>query len=124
MSPLTNEKFYSGIILDGYNCVHYSTIQVKFKWTDFDCKLNPGSKVLAIKDKTKQLEDYVCEGEIEEFYKDKLYSYYFDCKKSEYVVVQYENGYTESILVALKAKRIAIADLDTYNIEYNKKEVK
>lgn len=119
-----NEKFYSGIILDGYNCVQYSSIQVKFKWTDFDCGLDPRSSVLTIKDKTKELSGYVCEGDDEEFYKDNLYKYYFDCKKSEYVVVQYENGYTESVKIALKNKRIAIADLDTYKIEYRKEEIK
>lgn len=120
----TNEKFYNGIILDAYNCSQYSTIQIKFKWNKFNCDLDPSSKVLSIKDKTKELNNYVCDGEIEEFYKDEVYTYYFNCKKSEYVIVEYDNGYTESIKEALKNKRVTVGDLDTYSIEYSKKEIK
>jgi hypothetical protein len=120
----TNEKFYSGIILDGYRCVQYSTIQVKFKWVNFDCELNPNSSVLTIVDKTKELDSYICDDGAEEFYRDNFYKYTFGCNKSEYVVVRYENGYTESVKIALKNKRIAIADLDTYKIEYNKELIK
>ena len=120
-----DEKFYSGILLDGYNCSQYSVIQVKFKWTDFDCGgYNPDSIVLNIKDKTKELDNYVCDDEIEEFYRDSLYRYYFKCKKSEYVVVYYNNNYSESIKSALKNGRISLADLDTYNIEYTKERLK
>ena len=47
--------------------------------------------MIDIKDKTKELSNYVCVGE-EEFYRDFSYKYLFDCDKSEYVVVKYDNN--------------------------------
>ena len=118
-------KFYSGILLDGYNCPQYSTNQVRFKWSDFDCGgYHPESVLVDIIDKTETINNFVCEGEIEEFYRDKVYKYYFDCEKSKEVLVKYDNGYTESVKVALIYGHIAIADLDTYKIEYKKEMIK
>lgn len=118
-------KIYSGILLDGYNCPQYSTIQIRFKWSEFDCGgYHPDSVLVDIIDKTETIKDFVCEGEIEEFYRDKVYKYYFDCSKSKEVLVKYDNGYTESVKNALIYGHIVIADLDTYHIKYNKKEIK
>lgn len=118
-------KIYSGILLDGYNCPQYSAIQVRFKWSEFDCGgYHPESVLVDIIDKTETMTNFVCEGEIEEFYRDRAYKYYFDCEKSKEVLVKYDNGYTESVKVALLYGHIVIADLDTYKIEYKKEMIK
>ena len=125
MVGVTNEKFYNGIILDGYNCAQFSVIQVKFKWDDFDCfGYNPNRTVISIKDTSKGTNNYTCEGGKYEFYRDERYMYYFECDKVDFVIVNYDNNYFESVESALKNKRIVLGDLDNYGIEYKKEKIK
>lgn len=111
---------YRGIFYDTYNCAEYSTPQIKRKGLKFACsdvKLNVG-KVVSIKDTSKELENI--NSILEKFYEDDNYIYYFNGGISNYIIVEYENGYKESVKNALKYGTITIQDLDRYNIDYTK----
>ncbi len=56
--------------------------------------------------------------ELEEFYKDSDYTYYFPSIKSEYIECQFSNGDKMNIVEALNSKKVVISDLDIYNIQY------
>lgn len=73
-------------------------------------------------DTSKDIKDFACAEMLESFYEDNNYTYYWNCVKSEYVIVEYESGYKEMISDALKNGTITIEDLDNYNIEYIKYE--
>lgn len=113
---------YKGIFYDTYNCSEYTVPQIKAKGTKFTCsdiKIDI-SKVVSIKDTSKNLEDFACAEMLESFYEDNDYTYYWNCIKNEYVIVEYESGYKEKVSDALKYGTITINDLDNYNIEYIK----
>ncbi len=115
---------YRGIFYDTYNCAEYSTPQIKRKGLKLACssvKINIG-KVLNIKDTSKDIKDFACDEALESFYEDNDYTYYWNCIKNEYVIVEYENGYEEKVSDALKYGTITIEDLDRYNIKYYKYE--
>lgn len=59
-----------------------------------------------------------CTDKEELFFEDEQSEYYFSEIKSPHVIVTYSHGYTESIVTALKTRRITIADLDRFGIEY------
>lgn len=115
---------YKGLFFDTYNCLEYSIPQIKGKGTKFNCasvKLEV-AKVIDIIDKTKDIKDFTCDSALELFYEDDTYEYYYNCIKSKYIVVKYENGYEEEVKDALKKGTIKISDLDKYNISYIKGE--
>jgi len=55
---------------------------------------------------------------IESFFEDESYIYTFGSPISQYVVVEYTDGSTESINEALENGHVQITDLDKYNINY------
>ena len=76
-----------------------------------------------IEDKT-QKQNIACDTAKELFYEDSENEYYFDCIKSQYIIVSYKNGYKEDVKSALKNKNIKISDLEYFGIYYtvNKKQ--
>jgi len=105
--------------------IEYSIPQIKFKGSKFTCSLelidtNKDNNIKII-DKTKEMKDFVCAPVLEDFYEDENYTYYFNCIKSSYVVVKYEDGKEEPIKDALKNKNISINDLNKNYIGYIKK---
>lgn len=115
---------YKGLFYDTYICSEYSVPQIKLKGTKFYCfnvKINIG-KVVSIKDTSKDIKDFACAYVLESFYEDDNYTYYWNCIKNEYVIVEYENRYKEKVSDALKYGTITIKDLDNYNIQYIKYE--
>lgn len=115
---------YKGLFFDTYNCLEYSIPQIKRKSTKFSCaNINlEEAKVVNIIDKTKEINDFSCDSALELFYEDEWNQYYYNCIKSEYIVVQYENGYEEEVKIALKKGTIKMSDLDKYKIDYIKEE--
>jgi len=115
---------YTGIFYNTYNCPEYSTPQIKLKGTKFSCAVNTTNigKVTEIVDTTKEIKNFACAEALEQFYEDENYDYYYDCIKSKYIIVKYENGYEETVTNALKYGTITISDLDKYNISYIKYE--
>ena len=57
---------------------------------------------------------------LEEFYETYDNIYYFGSIKSEYVIVKYTDGTSETVKEALEKGRIKIDDLDKYGIKYIK----
>ena len=57
---------------------------------------------------------------LEKFYEDDENEYYYGSIKSEYVIVKYTDGSTETVSSALKNGKITLSDLDKYNISYIK----
>ncbi len=113
---------YSGLFFNTYNCPEYSIPQIKAKGTKFACsesRINLG-KVIEIEDITKTMINFSCAEVLEEFYQDENYTYYYNCAKSKYVIVRYENGYEETVKNALNYQTITIDDLDLYHIDYIK----
>ena len=74
-------------------------------------------KVVNIIDKTVN-SDIVTADALQGFFHDDMYDYYFSSIKSQYVVVEYSDGSTETVESAINENRITIADLDAYNIGY------
>lgn len=77
------------------------------------------SYVLDIKDnsdKATGLND-----ELEFFYTDGTFSYYFDATpKSEYIIVTYSNGESEGFKEAMNSGKVGIQHLDLFGITYTK----
>ena len=57
---------------------------------------------------------------LEVFYTDGEYDYYFTSIKSQYIDVYYSDGTIENIKDAIVAGRVALVDLDAFDIEYYK----
>ena len=57
---------------------------------------------------------------LEKFYEDDENEYFYGSIKSEYVIVKYTDGSTETVSSALKNGKITLSDLDKYNISYIK----
>ena len=77
-----------------------------------------------IKDLTKNMLIFSCAEAIDKFYEDENYEYYYDCLKSKYIIVIYEDNSEEIVKDALKKGHIKISDLDRYQIDYIKYEKK
>ena len=75
-----------------------------------------------IKDLTKNMLSFSCAEALDKFYEDDHYEYFYDCLKSKYIVVIYEDNSEETVKEALKQGHIKISDLDKYNIDYIKYE--
>ena len=56
------------------------------------------------------------------FFEDEKYEYYYESKKTKYVVVFFNNGDMITVEEALKNGKITISLLDDYGVEYIKKE--
>ena len=65
-----------------------------------------------------------CDEEIERFYEDEFYAYYWSCIKNEHMIVKYENGTTKLVSEALKDGSITLSDLDKNNISYIKEPIR
>ncbi len=74
-------------------------------------------KVIQITDRTIT-ENMPCADALEKFYEDDNYEYYFNCIKSEHIIVEYENGYKEDIKSAFKYGTVTLGDLERFNIGY------
>jgi len=55
---------------------------------------------------------------LEEFYKDKEYTYYFPSIKSQYIECQFSNGDKMPIVEALNSGKVIVSDLDKFAILY------
>lgn len=117
---IKSNNVYKGLLYDTYICSEYTVPQIKSKWSKFNCTNINILKVKDIKDTTKDINDFACAEDLEQFYEDDDYRYYYNCIKGEYMLVEYEDGYEETIGDALMGKRISINDLDRYKIEYLK----
>ena len=69
---------------------------------------------------TDETGDLPLADEVEYFYEDLAYRYYFPNIKSEHIIVRYSDGDSESVVTALQDRRISISDLDRFGIEYFK----
>lgn len=74
-------------------------------------------EILEIMDKTKDT-NYTCAMALEKIYEDDTNEYYFNCIKSQDIIVKYINGYEENVKVALNKGHITLKDLDTFGIGY------
>ena len=73
--------------------------------------------IVNIVDRAKT-ENIPCDTALQPFYEDDDYFYYFDCIKSQFVIVTYNNGNSEDIVTALENGHATIADLDAFGIDY------
>lgn len=78
-------------------------------------------EIVKITDRTVT-ENLPCDTAFEKFYEDAENEYYFNCIKSDYIIVEYANGYKENIKAALESGNATLADLKRFNIGYNTKE--
>ena len=83
---------------------------------------NDNFVIKQIKDLTKTMISFSCAEALDKFYEDDTYEYYYNCLKSKYIVVIYEDNSEETVKDALKKGHIKISDLDNYKIDYIKYE--
>lgn len=74
-------------------------------------------KVTKITDRTIE-EDLICAQALELFYEDDKNEYYFNCIKSQLIIVEYENGYKEDVKSAFANGHITLEDLDRFDVGY------
>lgn len=83
---------------------------------------NDNLVIKEIKDLTKTMINFSCAEALDKFYEDVNYEYYYNCLKSKYIVVIYEDNSEETVKDALKKGHIKISDLNNYKIDYIKYE--
>lgn len=108
-----------GILVDTINCTNGKKDTV-LKGFSYSCSYNSGNYKLI--DKTKNKLNFVCAEALQSFYEDDKYVYYWECMKNSYMLVEYDDGYEETISEALKQKHIDIQILDKFEIDYIKEE--
>lgn len=119
----------------GYKVIRYPSVSpsepyqnnrgVKFGSWFMTYKLPEDTNNLVVEkiiDKTKTMLTFSCAEVLESFYEDTNYEYYYNCKKSKYIIVKYTDGSEETVKEALENNRINISELDKYDIEYIKYE--
>ena len=119
----------------GYKVIRYPSVSpnepyknnrgIKMGSWFMNYKLPENSDKLVIKeiiDKTKTMIIFSCAEALDQFYEDEQYQYYFNCLKSKYIIVKYQDGSEETVKEALKNNRIKISNLDEYKIDYIKYE--
>lgn len=119
---------YSGVVYDVYNCVGSNVengTHLVFKWDDFECKKYNQFQVNTIKitkivDNTALDENYVCDNKIEILFEDSVNRYFFNCTKSAYIQVYYDDGTNENLKLAINKGNVTMSDLDKYEIKYEK----
>ena len=105
------EFVYSGAQRD-------AVIDTILKGFSYSCSYNGGNYKLV--DKTKNKLNFTCAEALQSFYEDEKYIYYWECMKGSYMVVEYDDGFEETISDALKQGHINIGDLDKFEIVYIK----
>ena len=106
-----------GILVDTYNCTNGKK-DTQLKGFSYSCNYMGGKYTLI--DKTKDIVAFACAEALEEFYEDNNYTYYWECMKNSYMVVEYDDGFEETISEALKQNHIDIQILDKFDIDYIK----
>lgn len=108
-----------GILVETIHCGNgkYDTI---IKGFSYSCSYNGGNYKLV--DKTKTKLNFVCAEALQSFYEDENYIYFWECMKNSYMIVEYDDGFEETIDEALKQGHIVIQDLNKFEIDYIKEE--
>lgn len=114
-----NNSYKRGVYIDGFMYM-FGHEDFKVQYVDGDTATLPVADII---DRTKE-EKIPCDTALEKFYEDEKLEYYFSAIKSQYVEVVYQDGYKENIKTALETKRVKIADLDRFEIEYYTKAKK
>ena len=76
--------------------------------------------VVDIWDQTMQ-EQIACDSALEKFWEDETNEYYFNCIKSQHIMVMDSTGRTVDVVTALSEGLITIGTLDSYSIGYDAK---
>ena len=106
-----------GILVDTINCSNGKKDTV-IKGFSYSCSYKGGEYKLV--DRTKKKLNFTCAEALQSFYEDEKYIYYWECMKGSYMVVEYDDGFEETISDALKQGHINIGDLDKFEIVYIK----
>lgn len=73
--------------------------------------------VVDIWDRTKE-EQIACDQVLEKFWEDDVAEYYFECVKSQYIIVMDNTSGTVDLVTALSEELVTMETLDHYGIEY------
>ena len=119
---------YNGILYDVHHCVGSNVISgthLVFKWDEFECeRINQVDikkiKVTNIVDMTKSDSNYICDEKKEILFEDSVNRYYFNCTKSVYIFVSYDDGTSENLKTAISKGHVSMSDLDNFEINYIK----
>ena len=108
-----------GILVDTHHCENgkYDTV---IKGFSYSCNFKGGEYILV--DETKKQKDFACAEMLEKFYEDDNHTYYWNCIKNNYMIVEYDDGTKELISDALNNNHIDIQVLDKFDISYIKYE--
>ena len=84
-----------------------------------DLSETPGAivHVVDIWDQTTR-EPIACASALEKFWEDETNEYYFECIKSDYIMVMDSTGRIVDVVTALEEGLITIETLDSYGIKY------
>lgn len=129
VQQLDNDSYVDkGLIVDTYYCTKEKdivTVSHYIKGNKYSCPVDNEEEMVGdfkIVDKMSEDPMMMCAQALEEFYLDKEYKYFFNCIKSDLVVVIYPDGTEISVKDALKDNKITIEDLDRFNISYYKEK--
>ncbi len=65
----------------------------------------------------------VCEGGKEEFFTDEEYTYYFDCDKSKFIYLEWDDGTITPMMDELNSGNVKIDSLIDHGLKCNKKSL-
>ena len=102
-----------GILVDTHHCGNGKHDTV-IKGFSYSCNYEGGEYKLV--DRTKKKLNFTCAETLQSFYEDEKYIYYWECMKGSYMVVEYDDGFEETISDALKQGHFNIGDLDKFEI--------
>ena len=86
---------------------------------------------LIVSNKNKELKEnqieiidatFMCDNNLEKFYEDNKYNYYFPCTKSTSIYIKYPNGNKILVVNALEEEKITIEELIKADLELIKKK--
>ena len=117
---------YKSLVYDVYNCNSPNVVMGTFivkKKEKFECKsitLEEAKKlkVISIVDQTKENKDFVCNDNKEVLFEDDENVYYFECPKSDFVIVEYDDGSKDTIKSAINKGLVNLTILNEFEISF------
>lgn len=122
--------YYRGLVYDVYDCFDDSLIKGVFivkKGDKFNCakkieEVVKKIKVKSIVDQTSQDSSFICDNKKEVIIENEFYKYYFDCTKSKYVIVTYDDGTKDTLISAIEKGLVTIETLKEYKIAFKEEK--
>ena len=117
---IDNGIVYKSVFIDVYVCIDSSNeekIFIEKKGSKISCPLVKKLDFEIIDEQT------MCDNELEKFYEDKYFEYYFKCKKSDVVFIEFKEGTKMTVKKALIEELVTINELESAGLDFYKEAI-